>query len=200
MLPVAHGEFQFQEVQQSAVQWPASLKQCAALCNSLSLVSKGVMVGDAADLAAFKACEATFLVRLATHCMQGHLSREACCKLHARQCMHRAVKAYTCAQARSACTANVHCMHGKCALHARQNAQCMQALHMRSSTQCMHSKCALHATRSNSPCNANVQCMQGKRTLHMRCTRQPFWWHLLACGPSAFLLVKRHDACQMSKP
>lgn len=69
MLPVAHGEFQFQEVQQSAVQWPASLKQCAALCNSLSLVSKGVLVGDAADLAAFKACEATFLVRLAPQCI-----------------------------------------------------------------------------------------------------------------------------------
>ena len=74
MLPVADGKFQSQEVQQSAVRWPASLKQCAALCNSLSLVSKGVLVGDAADLAAFKACEATFLVRLAAHCRQDRVS------------------------------------------------------------------------------------------------------------------------------
>ena len=69
MLPVANSKFR--KVQQSAVKWPASLKQCAALCNSLTLVNKGVLVGDAADLAAFKACEATFLVGLAAQSMQG---------------------------------------------------------------------------------------------------------------------------------
>lgn len=78
MLPVVHGEFQSQEVQQSAVQWPASLKKCAALCNSVSLVRKGVLVGDAADLAAFRACEATFLVSLAARCTQDKM--QSACK------------------------------------------------------------------------------------------------------------------------
>ena len=61
MLPVADGEFA--ELQRSAVWWPTSLKLCAAVCNSLNLVNKFAVVGDAADFAAFKACEATFLVR-----------------------------------------------------------------------------------------------------------------------------------------
>ena len=60
MLPVINGELT--ELQRSAVWWPESLKQCAAVCNSLNLVHKYAVVGDAADFAAFKACEATFLV------------------------------------------------------------------------------------------------------------------------------------------
>lgn len=61
MLPVLDGKFA--ALQRSAVQWPNSLKQCAATCNSLNLVNKQNVVGDVADFAAFKACEARFLVR-----------------------------------------------------------------------------------------------------------------------------------------
>ena len=60
MLPVIDGKFA--ALQSSAVHWPNSLRQCAAVCNSLNLVSKQKVVGDAADFAAFQACEAMFLV------------------------------------------------------------------------------------------------------------------------------------------
>lgn len=61
MLPVEGG--QFTGLQQSATHWPDSLKQAAALCNSLTPVGKNQVVGDLADKQAFKAVEARFLVR-----------------------------------------------------------------------------------------------------------------------------------------
>lgn len=61
MLPLVDGKLG--ALQRSAVRWPNSLKQCAAICNSLNLVSKCRVVGDVADYTAFKACEARFLVR-----------------------------------------------------------------------------------------------------------------------------------------
>lgn len=61
MLPVVGGSFA--ALRRSALQWPNSLKQCAAVCNSLNLVNRQDVVGDAADFAAFRACEARFLVR-----------------------------------------------------------------------------------------------------------------------------------------
>lgn len=64
MLPVVDGEFA--ALRRSAVQWPNSLKQCAAVCNSLSLINKRDVVGDVVDFAAFTACEACFLVRRST--------------------------------------------------------------------------------------------------------------------------------------
>ena len=60
MLPISQGKFA--GLQRSAVKWPNSVKQCAAICNSLNLANKEKVVGDEADLAAFKACEARFLV------------------------------------------------------------------------------------------------------------------------------------------
>lgn len=60
MLPVAHGKFT--TLQPSPMNWPNSLKQCAAICNSLNLVNQQRVVGDTADYTAFKACEARFLV------------------------------------------------------------------------------------------------------------------------------------------
>lgn len=61
ILPVVDGKFE--ALRRSSVQWPNSLKQCAAVCNSLNLVNKRDVVGDAADFAAFRASEARFLVR-----------------------------------------------------------------------------------------------------------------------------------------
>ena len=61
MLPVSQGTFQ--TLQQDAVHWPYSLKQCAAVCNSLNFVNKTRLVGDVADYDAFKSCEARFSVR-----------------------------------------------------------------------------------------------------------------------------------------
>ena len=61
MLPVVDSKFA--ALQQSAVQWPNSVKQSAATCNSLNMVNKVKMVGDQADYEAFRACEARFLVR-----------------------------------------------------------------------------------------------------------------------------------------
>ena len=60
MLVVEGG--QFTGLQQSATHWPDSLKQAAALCNSLTPVGKNQVVGDLADKQAFKAVEARFLV------------------------------------------------------------------------------------------------------------------------------------------
>lgn len=63
MVPVSQGSFQ--ALQQDAVQWPNSLKQSAAVCNSLNFVSKSQLVGDVADFAdfaAFQLCEACFSV------------------------------------------------------------------------------------------------------------------------------------------
>ena len=60
MLPIADGKIA--ELERSAVGWPNNLKKCAAVCNSLNVVNKVTLVGDAADFAAFKACEATFVV------------------------------------------------------------------------------------------------------------------------------------------
>lgn len=53
---------QFQDLQQDAVRWPNSLKQCAAVCNSLNLVNRQQVGGDVADYTAFRACEARFVV------------------------------------------------------------------------------------------------------------------------------------------
>ena len=60
MIPVSQGSFQ--ALQQDAVQWPNSLKQSAAVCNSLNFVNKSQLVGDVADFAAFRLCEARFSV------------------------------------------------------------------------------------------------------------------------------------------
>lgn len=60
MLPVEGGKFT--GLQQSATRWPEALKQAAALCTSLTLVSKSQVAGDLADKQAFKAVEARFLV------------------------------------------------------------------------------------------------------------------------------------------
>ena len=61
MLPIVKGKFA--ALQHSAVQWPNSLRQCAAACNSLNLINRRHVVGDVADYTAFKACEARFVVR-----------------------------------------------------------------------------------------------------------------------------------------
>ena len=75
VLPVVQGKLG--ELQQDAVQWPNSLKQCVAVCNSLNYVNKRKLVGDVADYEAFKACEARFLVTLWL----------LCCALPGRVCL-----------------------------------------------------------------------------------------------------------------
>ncbi|DBA92220.1 TPA: hypothetical protein ACH3X1_015928 [Trebouxia sp. C0004] len=61
MLPVEEG--QFLGMQCMAMRWPNRLKQAAAVCNSLTLINKSQVVGDAADKQAFKAVEARFVER-----------------------------------------------------------------------------------------------------------------------------------------
>ena len=73
VLPILDGKLG--ALQRSAVQWPNSLKQCAAICNSLNMISKWQVAGDEADIAAFKACEASFLVRHTAGTVGFHL----CC-------------------------------------------------------------------------------------------------------------------------
>ena len=65
MLPVEEGKFT--GLQQSAVRWPDSLKQAAAVCTSLTLLNKQQVVGDLADQQAFKSVEARFVVSLLMH-------------------------------------------------------------------------------------------------------------------------------------
>ena len=61
MLPVEEGEFT--TLQRSAFRWPDRLKQAAAVCNALSLVSRKQAVGDVCEREVFKAVEAQLLVR-----------------------------------------------------------------------------------------------------------------------------------------
>ena len=60
MVPVVEAEFA--PLQHSAVWWPPWLRQAAAVCNALTLVHRNKVVGDAAELAMFKAVEAHFVV------------------------------------------------------------------------------------------------------------------------------------------
>ena len=60
MLPVVAG--QFQSLQSDAVRWPVGLKQAAALCTSLTLITKSKVVGELDERRAFHAVEARFLV------------------------------------------------------------------------------------------------------------------------------------------
>lgn len=60
MLPVERGRFT--GLQQSAVHWPDALREAAAVCNSLILITKHQVVGTVADKQAFTAVEAHFLV------------------------------------------------------------------------------------------------------------------------------------------
>lgn len=61
ILPVVRGKLR--DLERDAMQWPNSLKQCVAVCNSLNYVSKRKLVGDVADYEAFTACEARYVVR-----------------------------------------------------------------------------------------------------------------------------------------
>lgn len=67
MLSVEEG--QFSGLQCMAMRWPNRLKQAAAVCNSLTLINKSQVVGDAADKQAFKAVEACFVVSDTGFCL-----------------------------------------------------------------------------------------------------------------------------------
>lgn len=61
---------QFLSLQKDAVRWPNGLKQAAAVCNSLTLIGRDLVVGELDERRAFKAVEARFLVSpLSCHCM-----------------------------------------------------------------------------------------------------------------------------------
>ena len=85
MVPLRNGVFM--ELQRSAVHWPNSLKQCAVVCNSLNLVNKHQAVGDQADLTAFKACEAHFVVSV-RH-LYAHLLCVLICQVCCIEMRHR---------------------------------------------------------------------------------------------------------------
>jgi len=61
MIPVVGG--QFLSLQSDAIRWPSGLKQAAAVCNSLTLISKSKVVGELGERRAFNAVEARFVVR-----------------------------------------------------------------------------------------------------------------------------------------
>ena len=77
MVPVEGG--QFGGLQRMAMRWPNRLKQAAAVCNSLTLINRNQVVGDAADKQAFKAVEAQFMVRCCSCCLQQRDCRCAAC-------------------------------------------------------------------------------------------------------------------------
>ena len=80
MVPIEKGRFT--GLQQSAVCWPDRLRQAAALCNSLTVIRKGYVVGDVADKQAFKAVEAHFLVSQScqSQSCQGQLDQGRLCQ------------------------------------------------------------------------------------------------------------------------
>ncbi|DBB14077.1 TPA: hypothetical protein ACH3X3_001037 [Trebouxia sp. C0006] len=61
MIPVVGG--QFLSLQSDAIRWPSGLKQAAAVCNSLTLISKSKVVGELGERRAFNAVEARFVER-----------------------------------------------------------------------------------------------------------------------------------------
>lgn len=61
ILPVKSNRFE--PLQQTAVHWSNTLKQAAAVCNSLTLVNKHTVAGFDVERSLFKAVEARFLVR-----------------------------------------------------------------------------------------------------------------------------------------
>lgn len=77
MVPMEGG--QFGGLQRMAMRWPNRLKQAAAVCNSLTLINRKQVVGDAADKQAFKAVEAQFVVRCCSCCLQQRDCRCAAC-------------------------------------------------------------------------------------------------------------------------
>lgn len=60
MLPLAEGELL--SLQQDAVRWPNELRQAAAVCNALTLISKSQIAGELGERQAFDRVEARFLV------------------------------------------------------------------------------------------------------------------------------------------
>lgn len=60
MVPASNGRFE--ALQQNAVQWHNRLKQAAAVCNGLTMISKTLVVGDDMERKLFKGVEARFLV------------------------------------------------------------------------------------------------------------------------------------------
>ena len=62
MIPVVGG--QFLSLQTDAIRWPNGLKQAAAVCNSLTLISKSKVVGELGERRAFNAVEARFVVSI----------------------------------------------------------------------------------------------------------------------------------------
>ena len=63
VLPVSNSCFE--PLQQTAVSWSNTMKQAAAVCNSLSMVNKLRVVGADVERSLFKAVEGRFRVRLA---------------------------------------------------------------------------------------------------------------------------------------
>ena len=52
----------FAPLQKGAVLWPTRLRQAAAVCNALTYLDRGTIVGDAAEKSMFNAVEAQFVV------------------------------------------------------------------------------------------------------------------------------------------
>ena len=88
----------FGTLQQDPVHWSNSLKQCAAVCNSLNLINRQQIVGDLAAFTAFKACEARFLVSV-WQCVR--------CRGYATMCPSSARKALLWHMVRAQCHAGL---------------------------------------------------------------------------------------------
>ena len=81
-MPIVNGRFE--ALQQSAVRWKNRLKQAAAVCNGLTMISKTHVVGDDMDRKMFRIVEAHFLVGV---CL---LYSPSCASLpHALCCLHQ---------------------------------------------------------------------------------------------------------------
>lgn len=61
ILPASDG--QFEGLQQNALRWSSRLRQAAAVCHSLTMVSKTLLAGEPMERSMFKLVEAHFLVR-----------------------------------------------------------------------------------------------------------------------------------------
>ena len=75
MLPVVSG--QFASLQTGAINWSNKLRQAVAVCNALTPLGRGKVVGDPAEQALFKKVEAQFLVSKYVRLASGVISSPA---------------------------------------------------------------------------------------------------------------------------
>lgn len=99
----------FAPLQKGAVLWPTRLRQAAAVCNALTYLDRGTIVGDAAEKRMFNAVEAQFVVSCSVLQCTAHLG---CTLVFPQPAKWQTRLMYLCSSCKTACAAlGVVCMY-----------------------------------------------------------------------------------------